>query len=471
MVPAAAKFLILSDKKTLWKIAVTAITIVIVISTSIGPGCTGHNLQVYVQDTLSVDFFPYISPVNEKMEGQNLNAPLIYASYITLFDNLRYHLRRDFVMRTLTSCFYSTSTKTVTRTDANGNQTTEKIKVYRAVENTDEVFQNIEGSFHISISGNERLYIQNLSQILLNSSAMALSESAYLLEPAAITYCAQYEIPQFVPLVLAVIQQESGGLGTDPMQCSESPYNTRYPQRPNAITNADYSIQIGVKYLASCLRAANVRSIDDIPGISLALQGYNFGNGFIDWALERGGYSRSTAEEFSREKARQMGWSGYGDVDYVTHVLRYYTGQIIGIGITNGSNFYPPVQPGQYKITSGFGERTDPIGGGSESHKGVDFAASAGTPIFASENGTVIYAQFGTAAYGGYGNIAVIRHSASIVTMYAHCSRLLVQSGQTVQKGQIIAHVGSTGSSTGNHCHYEIRVNNKSVDPIPYLSK
>lgn len=82
----------------------------------------------------------------------------------------------------------------------------------------------------------------------------------------------------------AVMQQESGGCGNDPMQCNECPLNTKYGNKPNGITDAKYSIEIGIAYLASCLKSAGCISQADISGIILALQGYNFGGGYIDWA-------------------------------------------------------------------------------------------------------------------------------------------------------------------------------------------
>ena len=122
-----------------------------------------------------------------------------------------------------------------------------------------------------------------------------------------------------------MMMQESGGQGTDPMQCSESGYNTRYPHAPNSITDPEYSIDVGVHTLADVLNMAGVESPIDLDHISLALQGYNFGPGYISWALANyGGYSELNAIEFSDMMAARYGWAGYGDKAYVSHVLRYY---------------------------------------------------------------------------------------------------------------------------------------------------
>ena len=149
-------------------------------------------------------------------------------------------------------------------------------------------------------------------------------------------YAAQHGIPEYVELIKAVMMQESGGRGTDPMQASESGYNTRYPNTPGAITDPEYSIDVGVRTLAESLRAAEVENPIDMERIKLALQGYNFGNGYISWAVSNyGGYSYANAVEFSAMQAERLGWDGYGDTQYPNHVLRYYP---YGRAFTAGGN-------------------------------------------------------------------------------------------------------------------------------------
>ena len=111
------------------------------------------------------------------------------------------------------------------------------------------------------------------------------------------------------------------------MQASECPYNTQYPNTPGAIQDADYSIKVGVQYYADCVREAGCESPQDMDKLKLSLQGYNYGNGYISWAIRNhGGYSEANALQFSQEQAAAHGWSGYGDPEYVPHVLRYYSG-------------------------------------------------------------------------------------------------------------------------------------------------
>ena len=96
---------------------------------------------------------------------------------------------------------------------------------------------------------------------------------------------------------------------------------------------------------------------------------------------------------------------------------------------------------------------------------GVDLAAPKGTPIYASRDGTISY----SGASSGYGLLVEINHGSGITTRYGHCSKLLVKKGQKVKQGQIIALVGSTGHSTGPHCHFEIRINGTPVNPEKYV--
>lgn len=116
-------------------------------------------------------------------------------------------------------------------------------------------------------------------------------------------------------------------------------------------------------------------------------------------------------------------------------------------------------------ITSPFGWRTNPLGGGPEFHQGLDIAAPMGTAVTAAAAGTVIMAQW----YGGYGNYVLIDHGGGYSTGYGHLSAMYVSSGQSVARGQAIGAVGSTGQSTGPHLHFEVRIAGKPVDPAPRL--
>lgn len=116
-------------------------------------------------------------------------------------------------------------------------------------------------------------------------------------------------------------------------------------------------------------------------------------------------------------------------------------------------------------LSSGYVSRNRPIGRGSEFHTGYDIPASYGSAVVAAEAGTVIYAGW----MSGYGNTIMINHGNGLVTLYGHNSSLTVSKGDTVSRGQQVAKIGSTGNSTGNHCHFEVRVNGSHTNPEPYL--
>lgn len=119
-------------------------------------------------------------------------------------------------------------------------------------------------------------------------------------------------------------------------------------------------------------------------------------------------------------------------------------------------------------ITDGFGMRRNPFNGeGREVHEGLDIAVDFGTPVTATADGLVIYA----APHAGYGNLVIVYHSNGITSRYGHLSRISVEAGQRVKRGDQVGNVGSTGRSTGPHVHYEIRENDQSVDPQRYVGQ
>lgn len=132
-----------------------------------------------------------------------------------------------------------------------------------------------------------------------------------------------------------------------------------------------------------------------------------------------------------------------------------------GVKTDLGVTLIKPISSG-YTITSRFGWRS------RDNHPGLDVAAPKGTAIKAAAGGTVIFAGSGS-PYGGYGNIVVIQSNSSTAIRYAHCSKIYVRRGEVVEQGQVIAAVGSTGISTGNHLHFEIRYNGKKIDPQKYV--
>ena len=116
-------------------------------------------------------------------------------------------------------------------------------------------------------------------------------------------------------------------------------------------------------------------------------------------------------------------------------------------------------------ITSPFGYRTHPIFGTTIFHAGIDIGVDYGTPIHAADSGVVVYSGW----ISGYGNAVIIDHGSGISTLYGHNQSLAVSEGQSVSKGSVIAYAGSTGNSTGPHCHFEVDVNGSPVNPMGYL--
>ncbi len=117
------------------------------------------------------------------------------------------------------------------------------------------------------------------------------------------------------------------------------------------------------------------------------------------------------------------------------------------------------------RLTSDYGMRTHPVLGGRRNHNGVDLAAPTGTPIYATADGLVSRAG----PFSSYGNYVSIEHGAQLQTRFAHMSRVVAHEGQRVKKGELIGYVGTTGRSTGPHLHYEVRINGKPVNPVPYM--
>jgi hypothetical protein len=165
------------------------------------------------------------------------------------------------------------------------------------------------------------------------------------------------------------------------------------------------------------------------------------------------------------------------DLDEVNTEIQLRVARVQQTGLPRGASVYddlafydamPVGRPIEGPITSRFGLRSSPFageGGAAEMHTGIDMAAPTGTPVRATGGGTVQL----SGNYGGYGLLVIIDHGRGVTTWYGHNSRLLVQPGQHISAGHVIAEVGSTGRSTGPHVHYEVRVNGVPRDPLPLM--
>lgn len=277
-----------------------------------------------------------------------------------------------------------------------------------------------------------------------------VNEKVKSYEPLITEYAQKYGVEAYVQLLMAKMMQESGGRGGDPMQASES-----LGLPPNTIQDPERSIDVGVKEFSEVMALANGK-------VKLALQSYNFGPAFIDYALERGGYSMKVAKSFSNMMAARLGWDSYGDVNYVGNVLRYLNeGKKISNPIGDGTW----VMPINTKITSHYGWRTHPLTGLQDFHGAHDFSCNqSNPPIAAGSDGIVSRADYSS----GWGNLITINHGGGVVSYYAHLNTIGVKVGQFVEAGQNIGLCGTTGPSTGEHLHFEIRVDGRKTDPAEF---
>jgi len=170
--------------------------------------------------------------------------------------------------------------------------------------------------------------------------------------------------------------------------------------------------------------------------------------------LDKAEYDRDTSE-----RAYQEIVAASREVENLIRQSRYVGAGMVRSG--NGRMIWPINGP----ITSEFGWRTHPIFGTARYHSGLDIAGDYGDPIVAADSGTVIYAGW----ISGYGNAVIINHGSGITSLYGHNQSLNVTEGQAVSQGQVIAYCGSTGNSTGPHCHFEVRENGEPVSPYSFL--
>lgn len=278
-------------------------------------------------------------------------------------------------------------------------------------------------------------YAKNLTLFFGSASsgvAMAINLSDEVLAYRADVerIAAKFGMSEYVELILAVMMQESGGRGLDVMQAAEGGFNQKYPHVPNGITNPLYSIECGIQELKSVLDKAGCTGPTDLDRIKLALQGYNFGPAYIDWAMERdGGYTKENAIAYSDMMCARPNWhyDRYGDKEYVEHVLRYY--QILDSGGSypaNGMQIPHYLQTDYSHI---------PYGGGSIASSGcgpTSFAMIASyltdttiTPIDAVAWCGNSYYMAGAGTYWSYFQAAATHFSCGTVTQTSDPNQVL----------------------------------------------
>lgn len=272
-------------------------------------------------------------------------------------------------------------------------------------------------------------------------------------------------------LLLALMMQESGGRGNDPMQASESKCGYI-----GCITSPQESIEYGVKHFLSVM----VQAKNDVK---LTLQSYNFGGGFINYVLENGGsYTKELAISFSQMMYQKLAHTGiyichrpsaiqhsacYGDIEYVDAVLKYLPSAVGGSSQQLAEGISAPVGRDMV-VNSKFGWRD--IGAGPEHHNGIDLKCDESISINAALDGKVVYAGTSGGA-PGYGNFVTIQHDANLFTTYAHLSKIQIANGSSVESGQQIGMCGNTGRSFGSHLHFEVKtaMYGGYMNPAKYL--
>ncbi|MGF2044418.1 phage tail spike protein [Enterococcus gallinarum] len=296
-------------------------------------------------------------------------------------------------------------------------------------------------------------------------------------------YTKLYGISDYIGLAYALIMVENPSTdGTDDiMQSSES---AGYPG-PGYLTG-EASVKQGCKHLAQQIKNGQDQNVD-IWGV---MQGYNFGSAYIPWLANRGGKNTTDlAEEYSRDVvAPSLGNTTGATYPYVNAVSQADGRTYLYV---NGGNFHYAAMIRQYvkvtesvgyvvpiskpvTVTSEFGYRQHPITGAYELHNGIDLVnGNPTTPIYASAAGEVVIAGSYPEWYGNY---VVIKHSDGLYTGYAHQSQLRVSVGDTVNQGQQIGNMGTTGPSTGPHLHFQFFTNgpwpsqNDFINPREYIN-
>lgn len=285
-----------------------------------------------------------------------------------------------------------------------------------------------------------------------------VNEAVERYRPLFEEYAEEHGIPEYTELLMAKTEQESSGQLSDVMQSSESLGLPR-----NTISDPERSIDVGVEYFASTLDDAN-------GDVELALQSYNMGHGFIDYVEDNndGEYSQELAQQFGEERADELGWSNYGDENYVDHVMRYLDGFDSETAEFEGSegDWQPPVE--NVNVTSDYGMRHHPIHNEERMHNGTDFGCTTSDGIYSVQDGLVVDAVNSNT---GLGNHVTIQHNDGEYSTYGHLSSLDVSNGDEVDQGERIGMCGSTGASTAPHLHLEHRTSQDGdhEDPMDTL--
>lgn len=213
-------------------------------------------------------------------------------------------------------------------------------------------------------------------------------------------------------------------------------------------------------YATASIGAATGQALGDQMAAWVTANAKALGVNYVIWDAKSWSVEEPTWKPYSHPSGVTDDTSLHRD-----HVHVSVFGNTAGATTATSGPWTTPLQPGTYTLTSPFGYRVHPVYGYRKLHTGMDYSASAGTPILAASSGTVTFAGQG----GAYGNLTKVDHGGGVETWYAHQSSFSAQPSQVVEPGQVIGFVGTTGVSTGDHLHFEVRLNGVPIDPEPFL--
>lgn len=280
------------------------------------------------------------------------------------------------------------------------------------------------------------------------------------------------DLTLFVDAILTTIYQESGGkadaagVNGDVMQCKEagSYWNKEMPAE---WSDAQRSIDVGTRVFYDLLKKWNVTDPSDIDGLTMVAQGYNYGSGFLDWSRKKGyeKWSLDISTEFSNSKGGHYGTKSYGS-QWAAKLEA--SAVMIDSSMIAGGEYLWAVDSSHVEVTSFFGRRKPNVSFASRDHLGIDFNVGANEPVYAIAEGTVTAKAY-SSSMGNYVSISTQNKDGTLVHTYMHNNSFAnIAVGQKVAAGQQIAYAGSTGNSTGVHCHLRTQLNGLSVNPLIY---
>ncbi len=280
------------------------------------------------------------------------------------------------------------------------------------------------------------------------------------------------DLTLFVDAILTTIYQESGGkadaagVNGDVMQCKEagSYWNKEMPAE---WSDAQRSIDVGTRVFYDLLKKWNVTDPSDIDGLTMVAQGYNYGSGFLDWSRKKGykKWSLDISTEFSNSKGGHYGTKSYGS-QWAAKLEA--SAVMIDSSMIAGGEYLWAVDASHIEVTSFFGRRQPTVSFASKNHLGIDFSVGANEPVYAIAEG-IVTAKAYSSSMGNYVSISTQTKDGTLVHTYMHNNSFAnIAVGQKVAAGQQIAYAGSTGNSTGVHCHLRTQLNGLSVNPLIY---